>query len=50
MRERGHIKSKVKPDQLVVEIQESKAEEEREDVRSRRLLNTGGVRLGEVMW
>ena len=30
MRERGHIKSRVKPDQLVVEIRESKAKEGRE--------------------
>ena len=49
IREQGHIKGRVKPDQLVVEIQESKAKEGREEVRSQRLLNTGGARLGKVM-
>ena len=50
MKERGHIESRVKPDRLVVEIRESKAKGGREKVRSRGLLNTGGVKLGEVMW
>ena len=51
MRERGHFKSRVKPDQLVFEIRESKAKEGREEVRSRRPLNTGGrqARRGHVV-
>jgi hypothetical protein len=37
MKERGHVKSRVKPDRLVVEIRESKAKGRREEVRSQRL-------------